>query len=348
MCFFEMNQKKMKAEKYKHVISDLDEHREVVGRQVVLPASFKGGPRNMRALYQDSIALSRKYGKPSLFLTMTGNPQWDEIQAALKYDETASDRPDVVARVFKMKLTELLEDITVQNRLGVVVSGVNVIEFQKRGLPHVHIVLILNSQYAPITADDIDDLVCAELPDPKEEPLLFQLVTNSMLHGPCGPGYNCPCWNKEKQKCQKRFPKQFQSKTVLEENSYPLYRRRDNGLHFHKQGFKFTNQHVVPYNRFLLLKYQCHFNVEIAQGIIGYKYIYKYVAKGHDRSNIEVRRVEDLEAGQSEGIHESEVGLGTGDTSSGRRKVQARNEVADFVDGRYIGPVEGEQRFNFT
>lgn len=126
----------MKAEKYKHIISDLDEHREVVGRQIVLPASFKGGPRNMRSLYQDSIALSRKYGKPSLFLTMTGNPQWVEIQRELKYDETASDRPDIVARVFKMKLTEVMEDITVHNRLGVVARlGSTSSSFKKEAYP---------------------------------------------------------------------------------------------------------------------------------------------------------------------------------------------------------------------
>lgn len=264
LCYFELNQKKMKAEKYKHVISALDQDREVVGRQVVLPASFKGGPRNMRALYQDSIALSRKYGRPSLFLTMTGNPQWPEIQRELKYDETASDRPDIVARVFKMKLNQVIEDITVHNRLGVVISWVYVIEFQKRGLPHAHIVVILKSDYTPTKPEDVDDLVCAELPDPKTKPLLFDLVTTSMLHGPCGPGFTSPCWNKEEGKCRKKFPKAFQSETILQENGYPLYRRRNNGRHFIKQGFTFTNQHVVPYNRFLLLKYQCHFNVEIA------------------------------------------------------------------------------------
>jgi hypothetical protein len=131
----------------------------------------------------------------------------------------------------------------------------------------------------------------------------------------------------------------------LQENAYPLYRRRDNGRHFIKQGFTFTNQHVVPYNRFLLLKYKCHFNVEIAQGIVGYKYIYKYVSKGHDRSHLEMRRAEDLESGVIDGIDDDEVETGTGATAGGKKKVKGRNEVKDFVDGRYIGPVEGESYF---
>jgi hypothetical protein len=32
----------------------------------------------------------------------------------------------------------------------------------------------------------IDDFVCAKLPDPDEDPMLFELVTSYMMHGPCG------------------------------------------------------------------------------------------------------------------------------------------------------------------
>jgi hypothetical protein len=225
-----------------------------------------------------------------------------------------------------------MEDLTVHHRLGVVASWVYVIEFQKRGLPHAHIILILASQFTPKTGADVDDLVCAEIPDPKEEPLLHKLVTTSMLHGPCGVGFNSPCWNKEKKKCQKKFPKAYQEETILEDNAYPLYRRRDNGRKFIKQGFTFTNQHVVPYNRFLLMKYNCHFNVEIAQGIVGYKYIYKYISKGHDRANIAMREAEDLDAA---------YGAEDGMPESGTKAVVARDEVSEYVQGRYIGPVEG-------
>ena len=50
-----------------------------LGKKVVLPSSYVGGDRFMQKLYQDSIAIVRRYGKPSLFITFTANPKWVEI-----------------------------------------------------------------------------------------------------------------------------------------------------------------------------------------------------------------------------------------------------------------------------
>jgi Helitron helicase-like domain at N-terminus len=49
--------------------------------------------------------------KPDLFNTMTRNPYWDEIASQLLPGQTVQDRPDLVARVFKLKLKRLLKDI---------------------------------------------------------------------------------------------------------------------------------------------------------------------------------------------------------------------------------------------
>ena len=45
------------------------------------------------------------------------------------------------------------------------------------------------------------------------------------------------------------------------------------------------NRWVVPYNKYLALKYQCHINVELCLTV---KYLYKYVYKGYDCANVEV------------------------------------------------------------
>lgn len=58
----------------------------------------------MSEQYYDSMAICRKFGKPDLFITMTCNPKWHEIQEHLLAHQTVSDRPDIVARVFKLKL----------------------------------------------------------------------------------------------------------------------------------------------------------------------------------------------------------------------------------------------------
>jgi hypothetical protein len=58
----------------------------------------------MAQLYQDSMAIVRQYGKPDLFITMTCNPKWEEIVSALKPNEIAHDRLDLVTCVFVGKL----------------------------------------------------------------------------------------------------------------------------------------------------------------------------------------------------------------------------------------------------
>lgn len=113
-----------------------------LGRKVLLPSSFIGSPRHMTQLYRDAMSIVRHFGKPDLFVTFTCNLSWPEIQRELLFGQTANDRPDLCSRVFNLKLKCLLEDITKKHVLGKVVAYVYTIEFQKRGLPHAHILLI--------------------------------------------------------------------------------------------------------------------------------------------------------------------------------------------------------------
>ena len=76
-----------------------------------MPSSFTGSPRQMFELYQDSMSIVRKYCKPDLFITFTCNPKWEEITSALILNQKAAYRPDLIVRVFRMKLRELLTDI---------------------------------------------------------------------------------------------------------------------------------------------------------------------------------------------------------------------------------------------
>lgn len=80
------------------------ESSRAMGRHIILPATFIGSPRDMNSRYQDSMAIVRSLGKPDLFITFTCNPQWTEITRELKPGQTAADRPDLTARVFKLKV----------------------------------------------------------------------------------------------------------------------------------------------------------------------------------------------------------------------------------------------------
>lgn len=95
-----------------------------------------------------------RYEKPDLFITFTCNAKWQEIQDALLPGQTAADRPDITARVFNMKLKELMEDLTKKHVFGRAIAWKHTIEFQKRGLPYAHIVIILHPQDKLKTADD--------------------------------------------------------------------------------------------------------------------------------------------------------------------------------------------------
>ncbi|CAH1413227.1 unnamed protein product [Lactuca virosa] len=120
----------------------------------------------MRRRFLDAMALVQDDGRHDIFLTMTCNPKWKEIDDELLPGQSAQDRPDLVARVFHAKLEDLKVQLFQRHIIGVVGSYVYVIEFQKRGLPHAHFLLIMTPGYKMNNPDDYDKLVCSEIPDP--------------------------------------------------------------------------------------------------------------------------------------------------------------------------------------
>ena len=78
-----------------------------VGQHIIIPASHLGSPRDMHTQYQDAVPIVREYHKPDLFITFTCNPNWPELMESLLPGQRPDDRPDLVARVFNMKLNSL-------------------------------------------------------------------------------------------------------------------------------------------------------------------------------------------------------------------------------------------------
>jgi hypothetical protein len=130
----------------------------------------------------DAMALVRKYGKTDVFLTMTCNPNWDEITQHLYHGQSPQDRPDLIVHVFRAKLEELKNLLFKKHILGKVKARVYVVEFQKRGLPHAHFLLIMEQRYKLTCSEQYDHLICAELPDKAKYPLLYKMVTKHMMH----------------------------------------------------------------------------------------------------------------------------------------------------------------------
>ena len=65
----------------------------------------------MTQLYQDAMGIVRNYGKTDIFLAFTCNTKWEEITQSLLPGQVASDRPDLVSRVFQMKVKVLISDL---------------------------------------------------------------------------------------------------------------------------------------------------------------------------------------------------------------------------------------------
>ncbi|KAH9080132.1 hypothetical protein Ae201684P_009078 [Aphanomyces euteiches] len=252
-----------------------------IGKRIVLPSSYTGGPRYMRL---DAMAIVRKYGRPDLFITVTCNPKWVEIDRELElakedygFKRPPSDRPDLLTRMFRLKLLAIEAMLTkgILCRQG---AHVRSVEFQKRGLPHAHILVIFSGDDKIKTTADIDSIISAEIPDKEKNPRLHKIVTTCMIH-------KCSDRCLENGKCKKNFPKAYCDETSIGNDGYPLYRRRRSSA---ERPSEYTNQYVIPYCPTLSAMFDCHINVEACTNISAVKYLYKYIFKGSDRSNFQL------------------------------------------------------------
>ncbi|GFR28798.1 ATP-dependent DNA helicase [Trichonephila clavata] len=190
---------------------------------VVLPSSFTGRSRYMHERTQDAMTYVRHFGRPDLFITFTCNPKWPEIVDLLNHGQKSH-------------------------------------EWQKRGLPHVHILLWLEDKIRP---ESIDKVVCAELPDSNLDHALYEIIRKTVIHGPCG-----------------------------ESTKFPPYRRRsleDGGTVTQIEENNVDNWWVVPV---LSRTFNAHINVEYCNSVKSIKYICKYVNKGTGQA---IFSVEDLD-----------------------------------------------------
>lgn len=135
-----------------------------------------------------------------------------------------------------------------------------------------------------------------------------------MIHGPCGD------WCIVNGHCSKHYPKPFLEETRMDADTYPYYRRRDIGKTFERPGgYVVNNRYVVPYCPILAIIFNCHINVEVVSSIKSVKYLYKYIYKGHDAAAITIEPLtEDI--------------------------VIEHNEIRDYIEARYVGPVEAVWR----
>ncbi|XP_015959922.1 uncharacterized protein LOC107483819 [Arachis duranensis] len=298
-----------------------DDEASSIGTRVILPSSFTGGRRYMFNHCQDAMAICKHFGYPDLFRTITCNPNWPEFQRFTERERIfIADRPDISCCVFHAKLKCLLSDLKEGVFFGPLSAGMYTIEFQKRGLPHAHMLLWLNGKSNLQSVEIVDEFICAELPNPLKFLALYNIVTKYMIHGPCGRiRPSSPCM--KDGKCSKFYPKRFVDQTSFDEDGYPIYRRRNMGVTVNINDVDIDNRFVVPYNPLLLMKYQAHINLEFCNKSNVIKYLFKYINKGPDRVTATV--------GETYNVGESS---------------QVVDEIKQYYDCRYLSPFESMWR----
>ncbi|GJU86867.1 ATP-dependent DNA helicase PIF1-like protein [Tanacetum coccineum] len=168
LSFNRKNDKDMRSETYSKLATlaqNKDSGVKLRGKNVVLNSAFTGSPRYMMQNYLDAITLCKFCGYPDLFITFTCNPNWPEISCFIaKRGLKSKDRPDVISRMFKIKLDCLMKEIKDDHTFGRVEGG------------------------------KIDKYISSKIPNKDDDTELYQLITDHMMHGPCGadnPSFPC-------------------------------------------------------------------------------------------------------------------------------------------------------------
>ena len=105
--------------------------------------------------------------------------------------------------------------------------------------------------------------------------------------------------------------------TMKDDSGFPIYKRRKTKHAVKCRGAVLDNQWVVPYNRNLLVRYQCHINIEVCNHGRCIKYLFKYCLKGPDRATMLLKST-------------------NSDAESTSNVKRAKNEIKMYLDGRYF------------
>lgn len=135
-----------------------------------MPSSIPGSPTAQKKLIADWMAVIGKKGKPTLFITFTGNSNWKEFRDAVQKvtgrpcpPNAEALFPDLLVRVFRQKLMAFENDLRSKKFFPYKVLYLQrTIETRKRFVPHAHIILRLDCPH-PITSSFVDEIITTRL-----------------------------------------------------------------------------------------------------------------------------------------------------------------------------------------
>nr|GEZ37325.1 DNA helicase [Tanacetum cinerariifolium] len=178
--------------------------------------------------------------KGGFFITFTCNVNWPEIKRHMEdfLEITAADRADVVVCVFEQKVHDYCSFLQNSKRFSDVTRLLYKIKFQKRGLPHFHMLLCVKDKIQH--AKEVDQYIFAELPNPETDPEGYKVVSKMMVHGLCGRTHTDVVCMKEGT-CSKKFPKKYNNEIYFDKDGHVHYQRRETNIYVTRRGAELDN-----------------------------------------------------------------------------------------------------------
>ena len=191
----------------------------------------------------DVLAMVKQLGIPTFFLTLScADLRWEELPyiinnlnnlrlseeglKKLSYQERCNllnNNPVLVARHFQYKVEVFFKEIIIDGPLGKTNYYAISIEFQERGSPHVHsFIWILNAPniqneaaYHEAAIKFIEQTINAQVPDPLNDPELFEFVKTYQFHA-----HSKTYWKYNKNECRFSYGQLFTEKTIIAKSLY--------------------------------------------------------------------------------------------------------------------------------
>ena len=265
----------------------------------IVPAQITGSRSYWSSKLLDLLAMSRKLGKPTFFMTLTQNDNWIEIQNYIHNGPGKDGEQRPVHARFQLNDIYPGKDYSVEtveaysNRLklfkeqvlfnkngplGEVIDFWDRKEFQSRGAIHNHMVVWCKEGTVS------DNVVCAEMPrgDDKEPmvAVLRSYVERLQLHR-CRKDKCIKVSSASKSnKCKYGFPYPMQEEEGLNKAGNRFLPRQT-----HKE-----DSNVVPYNPEILLLWGAHMNIQKVTASGWEMYLAKYVAKTEPSFSLQVSK----------------------------------------------------------
>ncbi|XP_074318720.1 uncharacterized protein LOC141655544 [Silene latifolia] len=122
LLFVSFKQDLLRVENYNTLsgaVQQGDVQRSSASSHFIVPPSFVEGGPYVRVNYLDTMTIYRWFGYPDLFITFTCNPKWLKITHFVsKRGLNPEDSPDILYRVLKIKLDELMIDFNERHIFG--------------------------------------------------------------------------------------------------------------------------------------------------------------------------------------------------------------------------------------